>query len=219
MSCEDTGQASAQDAGFRAGIEQILAVVALVPASVPLLFASLLTWALIGRPLLFRQERAGLHGAPFMILKFRTMTNAIDPTGKLLPDAQRTTFITRFLRRIRIDELPQLFSIARGDMAIVGPRPLLPATVRDMGRWGRIRCGVRPGLTGWAQVNGNTLLNDGQKLAFDIWYVYHRSLRLDLLIIWKTLLTLLSGERINTRHLAAVEAFFAALAQQRKGDT
>jgi N-acetylglucosamine malate deacetylase 1 len=179
MSATDTEEPAIGGKDFRAPFQRFLAVIVLLPACLPLLMVFALTWITLGRPVLFRQVRAGLHGVPFTIVKFRTMTTAVDANGQLLPDAQRTTFATRLLRRIRLDELPQLFSIARGDMAIIGPRPLLPETIRAMGKWGLVRCSVRPGLAGWSQVNGNTLLNDEQKLALDIWYIDHRSLKLD----------------------------------------
>lgn len=204
---------------LRVGWGQVLAWLALIPASVPLVLVAALTWLLVGRPILFRQERAGLHGVPFTILKFRTMTDAVDSTGALLPDAQRTTFATRLLRRLRVDELPQLFSIARGDMAFIGPRPLLPSTIRDMGKLGVRRGNIRPGLTGWSQVNGNTLLNDRQKLALDMWYVDHRSPRLDLLIVWRTLMTVILGERVDTPQLATAEAYVRQLTAADEAET
>jgi lipopolysaccharide/colanic/teichoic acid biosynthesis glycosyltransferase len=212
MSATDTEEPAIGGKDFRAPFQRFLAVIVLLPACLPLLMVFVLTWITLGRPVLFRQVRAGLHGVPFTIVKFRTMTTAVDANGQLLPDAQRTTFATRLLRRVRLDELPQLLSIARGDMAIIGPRPLLPETIQAMGKWGLVRCSVRPGLAGWSQVNGNTLLNDEQKLALDIWYIDHRSLKLDLLILWRTVLAVLLGESLDVRQLARAETYFHNIA-------
>lgn len=172
--------------------------VALLP--VMLLIAGLVRLT-AGSPVLFFQARAGGGGLPFRLVKFRTMTDARDTAGRLLSDERRTTTVGRFLRRTRLDELPELWNIARGEMAFVGPRPLLPETVAGFGEAGRRRGTVPPGLTGWAQVNGNTLLPDEDKLALDLWYVDHRSLRLDALILLKTLRVVLLGERTGTSEL------------------
>ena len=107
------------------------------------------------------------------------MHDARDETGCLLPDEARTTRATRLMRKLRVDEIPQLLAVLFGELALVGPRPLLPATVNSFGALGRIRGSVRPGVTGWAQVSGNTLLSNDEKLALDIWYIDHRSLSLD----------------------------------------
>jgi lipopolysaccharide/colanic/teichoic acid biosynthesis glycosyltransferase len=155
----------------------------------------------LGAPILFTQRRSGRGGHDFRMLKFRSMSDARDASGKLLPDEERLTALGRFLRRSRLDEIPGLLSIVRGDMALVGPRPLLPETIIDMGTLGRQRGSVRPGLTGWAQVNGNALLTNEDKLALDLWYIQHRSLALDLAIIIRTVRVVLSGERINHSNL------------------
>ncbi|WP_205479977.1 sugar transferase [Sphingomonas arenae] len=159
----------------------------------------------LGRPILFRQDRAGLHARPFEMIKFRTMSLERDRSGKLLPDDQRLSALGRVLRRSRLDELPELINIARGDMAFVGPRPLLLDTISAMGEGGTLRCTVRPGLTGWAQVSGNTLLSNREKLALDLWYVSHRSLMLDLEILIRTPAVLLLGERRHSKRLADVQ--------------
>jgi lipopolysaccharide/colanic/teichoic acid biosynthesis glycosyltransferase len=125
------------------------------------------------------------------------MRNLKDSGGRLLDDGARLTLTGRVLRRTRLDELPELWNILRHEMNLVGPRPLLPETVAAMGEGGIVRGAVRPGLTGWAQVNGNALLRDVDKLALDVWYVRNRSLRLDLTIILKTLVVIFRGERIN----------------------
>jgi lipopolysaccharide/colanic/teichoic acid biosynthesis glycosyltransferase len=179
-----------------------IASVVLLVLSLPLwIVAATVVWVSVGRPLFFRQIRSGLGTRPFVICKFRTMHERRDADGALLPDALRETSATRLMRAIRIDELPQLLSIARGDMAFIGPRPLLPATVAEFGELGRIRCTVRPGLSGWAQVNGNTRLTNGEKLALDLWYVRNRSLWLDLQILVLTVQVALFGERVDRRHV------------------
>lgn len=182
--------------------EKACVLIALVLAAVPLAITALVIFLVLGKPLLFTQSRVGRGMRLFRISKFRTMHDYRDASGALLPDERRQTPITRFVRRFRLDELPQLFMIWRGDMAVVGPRPLLLETIEQMGWLGRHRCAVRPGLTGWAQVNGGLRLNNAQKLALDIWYIDHRSVLLDLFIVMLTLKTLLIGERTNKRRLA-----------------
>lgn len=140
-----------------------------------------------GRPVLFSQQRAGLDGKPFRLWKFRTMTDACDEKGRLRPDSERLTRLGRWLRSTSLDELPELWNVLRGDMSLVGPRPL-PVTYLD--RYTPLeatRHEVRPGLTGWAQVNGRNSLGWGERLAMDAWYVANRSLLLDLRIIVRTI--------------------------------
>lgn len=160
-----------------------------------LLLLSLLVLLCLGRPVLFRQVRSGLGGRPFAMIKFRSMRDLRDSDGALLPDARRVTAFGQFLRRFRLDELPELINIARGDMDFIGPRPLLPHSIAAMGRDGVERGRVRPGLTGLAQVSGNTLLTIEEKLRFDLRYVRHCSARLDAQIIARTLLVVVGGEK------------------------
>lgn len=142
----------------------------------------------LGSPVLFRQVRPGLHGAPFTILKFRTMTDACDEQGGLLDDCRRLTRFGRFLRSTSLDELPELLNVLAGHMSLVGPRPLLMQYLdRYTPRQAR-RMEVRPGLTGWAQVCGRNELAWEDKFELDVWYVDNRSLLLDLKIVWLTLL-------------------------------
>lgn len=151
--------------------------------------------AAMGRPICFRQMRSGRGGAGFELVKFRTMTQERDAAGRLLDDAARLTRTGRFLRRCRLDELPQLWNVLKGEMSLIGPRPLLAQTIAAMGEPGIRRGAVRPGLTGWSQVNGNTLLSDAEKLELDLWYIEHRSLWLDLRIVARTFQVLAFGER------------------------
>lgn len=153
--------------------------------------------AAMGRPILFRQWRSGLGGRPFRIVKFRTMSDAQNGMSQLLPDDLRLGTLGRGLRRLRLDELPQLLHLVAGEMSLIGPRPLLPETVAAMAMRGQLRGRVRPGLTGWAQVNGNTELSDAEKLALDLWYIEHRSLGLDAAIVLRTAWTVVVGTRRN----------------------
>lgn len=163
-------------------------------------------WLKLGSPVLFRQKRLGRNGIPFVIRKFRTMTDKRDKFGNLLPDAQRVTRFGRVLRRTRLDELPELATIISGEMSLVGPRPLLESSFVEMDAFERVRFSARPGLTGWSQVNGNTLLTLGEKAALDIWYLNHWSLKLDMVILWRTLGVVLFGEIRNEKNIAeAVE--------------
>ena len=167
----------------------VVLVTLLAPVWVPVAgLMALLVRIGMGSPVLFRQERPGLGGRPFRILKFRTMTDARDASGGLLPDGDRLTAVGRLLRATSLDELPELLNVLRGDMSLVGPRPLL---MRYLSRYSpdqARRHEVRPGVTGWAQVNGRNLLTWEEKFAHDVWYVDHCSLGLDLRILFKTVI-------------------------------
>lgn len=164
----------------------VAASLALLLLALPLLALAWLIRRKLGTPVLFRQVRPGLQGRPFTMVKFRTMTDARDARGALLPDAQRLTPFGRFLRASSLDELPELWNVLRGDMSLVGPRPLLmeylPLYTSEQAR----RHAVRPGITGWAQVNGRNAISWADKFALDVWYVDHRSLWLDVRILWLT---------------------------------
>jgi len=163
--------------------------------------------AKLGSPVLFRQQRAGLHGQPFTLFKFRTMTNVRDAKGELLPDAERLTRLGRFLRRSSLDELPELFNVLKREMSLVGPRPLLMRYLDRYTPEQARRHEVRPGITGWAQVNGRNVLTWEQKFALDVWYVDHQSLWLDLRIIAMTLWKVLKREGINALGQATAKEF------------
>lgn len=172
-----------------------LAAALLIP-TLPLLAGLALGVRLsMGAPVLFRQERSGLDGETFTLLKLRSMREANGMDGRPLPDEARVTAFGRFLRRSRLDELPGLWNVARGEMTFVGPRPLLPETIAALGPRGIARGLMRPGLTGWAQVNGNTLLSLDEKIALDLWYVDHASPLLDARIVARTFWVMLGGER------------------------
>ena len=165
----------------------VVSLAALIVLSPVLLFVALAVRAKLGSPVLFRQQRPGLHGEPFMLAKFRTMRDATDRKGRALPDEHRMTPFGRRLRSSSLDELPELWNVLRGDMSLVGPRPLL---MQYLGRYSpeqARRHDVRPGLTGWTQVNGRNALGWPEKLALDIWYVDNRSFMLDLKIMAMTI--------------------------------
>lgn len=159
---------------------------------------AIMVLASLGRPLLFMQQRAGRGGGMFALFKWRSMNNATDADGQLLPDDERVTPVGRLIRRLRIDELPSVFNILRGELSFVGPRPL-PATSSINQARGQARLAIRPGLTGLAQVSGNTLLTDEEKLALDLHYIRGHTLVGDLAIIWQTLVTVTGGERRDER--------------------
>jgi lipopolysaccharide/colanic/teichoic acid biosynthesis glycosyltransferase len=164
----------------------------------PLLaFIALLVKVKLGSPIFFRQRRSGWQGQPFTIYKFRTLTNARDGQGRLLPDANRLTRLGCFLRQTSLDELPELFNILKGDMSLVGPRPLLVSYLNryDLEQMRRIE--AKPGLTGWAQIHGRNALNWEERFRLDIWYVDHWSLKLDILIILMTAWKVIKMEGIN----------------------
>jgi sugar transferase EpsL len=161
----------------------------------------------LGSPILFRQTRPGLHGKPFTIYKFRTMTNARDAQGKLLPDKDRLTPFGGRLRSTSLDELPEIINVLRGDMSWVGPRPLLMEYLAYYSPDQMRRHDVRPGITGWAQVQGRNSLTWEEKFALDTWYVDHHSLRLDLRIMWMTVWKVLSREGINQTGYATAPFF------------
>lgn len=185
----------------------VLACLGLLLLSIPLLF---LIWNIrrkLGSPVFFRQTRPGRHGKPFEMVKFRTMTDTRGPDGQLLPDALRLTPFGRFLRAASLDELPELWNVLKGDMSLVGPRPLLveylPLYSADQSR----RHEVRPGITGWAQVNGRNALNWDEKFKLDVWYVDHLSLWLDIKILWLTVRKVLVREGISAAGEATMSKF------------
>ncbi|WP_227394774.1 sugar transferase [Jeotgalibacillus aurantiacus] len=174
----------------------------------------IILWAAIvvklGAPAFFIQERAGLHGTPFMLYKFRTMTSEKDDEGNLLPDEERMTRFGHMLRSLSLDELPQLINIIKGDMSLIGPRPLLSEYLPFYTKEQMKRHQVRPGMTGWAQVNGRNQLSWEQKFELDVWYVKHRNLLIDLKIIWLTVLRVAGRDGICQEGYATVEKFTRA---------
>lgn len=168
-------------------VDVVAAGVGLVVLSPLLVVLAVLVRLRLGSPVLFRQVRPGLHGQPFELLKFRTMTDDRDGRGELLPDAQRLTTFGAWLRRSSLDELPELLNVLRGEMSLVGPRPLLMEYLDLYTPRQARRHEVRPGITGWAQVNGRNAATWSDKFELDVWYVEHQSLWLDLRILARTL--------------------------------
>ncbi len=186
----------------------LVAACALLVLALPLFALVALVVRLgVGRPVLFRQTRIGYQAKPFVFLKFRTMEDTRDAQGTPLPDAMRLTRTGRWLRRFSLDELPQLLNVIAGDMSLVGPRPLLPEYLPLYNPQQARRHEVRPGITGWAQVNGRNALSWEEKFALDVWYVDHRSLILDARILWRTLVHVLRREGISADGHATMPPF------------
>jgi lipopolysaccharide/colanic/teichoic acid biosynthesis glycosyltransferase len=185
----------------------IIAALGILIASPILLVTAGLVAIFHGRPILFRQQRPGYKGKLFTIKKFRTMNNARDKAGNLLPDAERLTPLGRFLRLSSIDELPELFNILQGEMSLVGPRPLLTQYLERYSPEQARRHDVMPGLTGWAQINGRNALTWDEKFKLDVWYVDHWSFWLDVKILLLTFWKVFKREGISQPGHATAEEF------------
>jgi lipopolysaccharide/colanic/teichoic acid biosynthesis glycosyltransferase len=185
----------------------LAASVALLLLSMPLLVLILLVCRKLGSPVLFTQVRPGLNGRSFEMIKFRTMTDERGPDGQLLPDKDRLSPFGRWLRATSLDELPELWNVLKGEMSLVGPRPLLmeylPLYTLEQAR----RHDVRPGITGWAQVNGRNAISWEEKFKLDVWYVENQSLSLDLKILWLTVKKVLIRDGINAKNEATMPKF------------
>jgi sugar transferase EpsL len=168
---------------------------------------SLLVWIFLGTPILFRQPRPGYKGRPFITYKFRTMTNRCGPDGKLLPDSERLTPFGRFLRSTSLDDLPQLFNVLRGEMSLVGPRPLLMQYLERYTPQQMRRHDLLPGITGWAQINGRNILDWEEKFRLDVWYVEHWSFWLDIKILFLTPWKVFKREGISQPGHVTAEEF------------
>lgn len=188
-------------------LDLAITVPALIVLSPVMILVALLVRIKLGSPIMFRQRRPGLHGRPFTLLKYRTMTDARDEQGNLLPDAERLTPFGRLLRSTSLDELPELFNVLRGEMSLVGPRPLLMQYLDRYTEQQMRRHEVKPGITGWAQVRGRNTLSWERKFALDVWYVDHRSLWLDLRIIALTLWKILKREGVTQAGEATAQEF------------
>jgi sugar transferase EpsL len=188
-------------------LDLAVSMVVLVLLAPVLMVTAVLVRARLGSPVIFRQRRPGRDGRPFQMWKFRTMTDARDARGNLLPDEQRLTRFGQLLRSTSLDELPELWNVLRGEMSLVGPRPLLMEYLDRYTPEQARRHEVRPGITGWAQVNGRNSLSWEEKFEHDVWYVENQSLMLDLKILWKTLVSVVRREGINQQGQATVEYF------------
>lgn len=180
---------------------------ALVLLSPVIVTSAVLIKKKLGSPVLFKQTRPGKNGEPFEIYKFRTMTDERDTQGELLPDAERLTDFGKTLRKLSIDELPQLLNVLKGDISLVGPRPLLMQYLPLYNEHQKRRMEVRPGITGWAQVNGRNNISWEEKFDLDIWYVDHQSFILDLYIIYLTVVKVFKQSDISQDGHATVPAF------------
>ena len=185
----------------------IAVILGLIVLSPFILLTALLVGIFLGTPVLFRQKRPGYKGTPFFLYKFRTMTNASDPDGNLLSDAQRLTRLGRVLRALSLDEWPELINILRGEMSLVGPRPLLMEYLERYSPTQMRRHDVYPGLTGWAQVNGRNAITWQDKFKFDVWYVDNWSFWLDIKILLMTLWKVFKREGISQPGQATAEYF------------
>ena len=188
-------------------IDIIGALVGLIVSSPIMLIVSLIIYLTMGRPVFFKQLRPGLNGKPFVIYKFRTMLDLRDKDGNLLPDEKRITVIGRFLRSTTLDELPEFWNVLKGDMSLVGPRPLLveylPRYTPEQAR----RHNVKPGMTGWAQVNGRNAITWEEKFKLDVWYVDNWNIPLDLKIIFLTILKVFKREGVSAEGYATMPEF------------
>ena len=192
---------------FKKILDFFIAFTALLVFS-PLLIPITILLALAngGKPFFF-QRRPGKNGQIFNIIKFKTMTDERDAEGNLLPDEKRLTAVGKFVRKTSIDEIPQLINVLKGDMSLIGPRPLLPQYLSLYSERQKKRHDVKPGITGWAQVNGRNAISWTKKFEYDVWYVENLSFALDLKIIFKTIKKVLISEGINTANMATTEAF------------
>ena len=185
----------------------VVALLGLLVLALPLLILIIMIRRKLGSPVFFRQVRPGLGGTSFEMVKFRTMTDAKGPDGQLLPDADRLTPFGRFLRSTSLDELPELWNVLKGDMSLVGPRPLLmeylPLYTAEQAR----RHEARPGVTGWAQINGRNAISWEDKFSLDVWYVDNKSLWLDIKILWLTIKKVLIRDGISAAGEATMSQF------------
>ena len=185
----------------------VLTITLLIVLAPLMALIALLVRLNLGNPIIYRQIRPGLHGKSFTCYKFRTMTEDLDGQGDLLPDKERLTGLGKFLRRASLDELPELWNVLKGDMSLVGPRPLLIGYLDRYTPEQAKRHEVKPGITGWAQVNGRNAITWEDKFKHDVWYVENRNFSLDIKIIFMTILKVIKGEGINQPGEATMEEF------------
>lgn len=187
--------------------DKAVSIIMIIVFFIPMLCTAFIIWLNIGAPIIFKQKRPGLYGKPFFVYKFRTMTDEKDENGNLLPDEVRLTKTGRIIRKLSLDELPQLFNVLKGELSLVGPRPLLmeylPLYTTEQAR----RHEVKPGITGWAQVNGRNAISWEEKFALDVWYVDNQSFWLDMKILFMTVIKVFKREGISQEGQATIEKF------------
>ncbi len=187
--------------------DRFLALILILVFLPIMIIVALLIYLWDGRPIIFTQPRPGLNGKIFNIFKFRTMTNEKDEDGNLLPDEKRLKGIGKFIRSTSLDELPQLFNVLKGDMSFIGPRPLLVEYLPLYNKRQKKRHDVKPGITGWAQVNGRNAISWEEKFEYDVWYVENQSFWLDLKILWLTFLKVVKRDGISSNTSVTMEKF------------
>jgi sugar transferase EpsL len=200
-------------AGYRGkrAVDLLLTIPALIVLAPVFVIVALVIRIRLGAPILFRQVRPGLDGTPFTIYKFRTMRDIRDERGQPLPDVERLTALGRFLRATSLDELPELLNVLKGDMSLVGPRPLLMDYLERYSREQARRHDTRPGITGWSQAHGRNALSWEERFRLDVWYVDHQSLWLDIRIILLTIVKIVTREGINQPGRATADPFEGSL--------
>ena len=197
---------------LKRAIDLIVSVVALIVLAPVLLALYVMVRCFLGSPVLYSQLRPGKDERLFRLVKFRSMTDARDASGKLLADAERLTRFGRFLRSSSLDELPELWNVLKGEMSLVGPRPLLPEYLERYSPRQNMRHQVRPGITGWAQVNGRNSVDWDSRLEMDAWYVEHQSFWLDLKIVWATFATVIFRRGVSAENHATMPPFLGSSA-------
>lgn len=188
-------------------LDIFISALGLILLTLPLLVIAILVRSKLGSPVLFKQIRPGMNAAPFEMIKFRTMRDATSPDGTSLPDAERMTKFGSFLRATSLDELPELWNVLKGDMSLVGPRPLLMEYLPRYSPTQARRHEVRPGMTGWAQVNGRNAVGWNEKFTMDVWYIENRSLGLDIKILWLTIKKVIWRDGISAEGEATMSKF------------
>lgn len=195
----------------------VVSFIALILLSVIIVITAIIVRLKLGSPILFKQQRPGLKGKPFYVYKFRTMTDEKDEKSELLPDNLRLTKVGKLIRKLSLDELPQLFNVIRGDISLVGPRPLLMEYIELYTPEQARRHDVKPGVTGWAQVNGRNAISWEEKFKLDVWYVDNQSFWLDIKILFLTILKVFKSEGINQSGQATIEKFKGTSEKQVSG--
>ena len=192
---------------FKPLFDRFLALILILIFLPIMIIVAILIYLWDGRPIIFTQDRPGEDGKVFKIYKFRTMTNEKDENGDFLPDEKRLKGIGKFIRTTSLDELPQLFNVLKGDMSFVGPRPLLVEYLPLYNKRQKKRHDLKPGITGWAQVNGRNAISWEQKFNYDVWYVEHQSFWLDMKILWLTFLKVVKRDGISSNTSVTMEKF------------